>query len=197
MWKGVEEKEKKRGGRRRGRGKRKNQRGYKTRSLAGQRFTSREDKPYCADCFGELFSKRCNACSKPITGQNIQLEETLWLFFQISLTVHELLWSIFLVFLLAVTGCRLVDFPPSATLLQMISLLIPSPPGTLQIAVSCICEEEGRLSLHHTSAYFRQLLFASTDLEPASPSPMCLCVCLFISYHLSRTSIAGTHSPGD
>ena len=30
----------------------------------------REDKPYCADCFGELFSKRCTACAKPITGKN-------------------------------------------------------------------------------------------------------------------------------
>ena len=29
---------------------------------------SRDDKPYCADCFGELFSKRCTA-SKPITGK--------------------------------------------------------------------------------------------------------------------------------
>ena len=29
----------------------------------------REDKPYCADCFGELFSKRCTACAKPITGK--------------------------------------------------------------------------------------------------------------------------------
>merc|ERR1712073_247867 len=27
------------------------------KSLAGQRFTSRDDKPYCADCYGELFSK--------------------------------------------------------------------------------------------------------------------------------------------
>ena len=35
----------------------------------GQRFTSRDDKPYCADCFGELFSKRCTSCAKPITGQ--------------------------------------------------------------------------------------------------------------------------------
>ena len=31
-------------------------------------FLSRDDKPYCADCFGELFSKRCTACAKPITG---------------------------------------------------------------------------------------------------------------------------------
>jgi LIM domain len=37
--------------------------------LAGQRFTSRDDKPYCADCFGELFAKRCTACTKPITGK--------------------------------------------------------------------------------------------------------------------------------
>lgn len=39
-----------------------------TKTLAGQRFTSREELPYCADCFAQLFSKRCNACSKPITG---------------------------------------------------------------------------------------------------------------------------------
>lgn len=37
-------------------------------SLAGQRFTSRDEKPYCAECFGELFAKRCTACTKPITG---------------------------------------------------------------------------------------------------------------------------------
>jgi len=40
-------------------------------SLAGQRFTSRDDKPYCAECFGELFAKRCTSCSKPITGKEI------------------------------------------------------------------------------------------------------------------------------
>jgi len=40
-----------------------------TKTLAGQRFTSRDDLPYCAECFAELFSKRCAACSKPITGK--------------------------------------------------------------------------------------------------------------------------------
>ncbi|KAF7395865.1 hypothetical protein HZH68_009915 [Vespula germanica] len=45
-------------------------------SLAGQRFTSRDDKPYCADCFGELFAKRCTACSKPITGIHIHTQES-------------------------------------------------------------------------------------------------------------------------
>jgi hypothetical protein len=29
----------------------------------------REEKPYCATCFGELFAKRCASCSQPITGQ--------------------------------------------------------------------------------------------------------------------------------
>lgn len=39
------------------------------KSLAGQRFTSKDEKPYCAECFGELFAKRCTACTKPITGE--------------------------------------------------------------------------------------------------------------------------------
>ncbi|CAO1310245.1 unnamed protein product [Diamesa tonsa] len=51
-------------------------------SLAGQRFTSREEKPYCADCFGELFAKRCTACTKPITGiggtRFISFEDRHW-----------------------------------------------------------------------------------------------------------------------
>ncbi|XP_055700795.1 prickle planar cell polarity protein 3-like isoform X5 [Phlebotomus papatasi] len=51
-------------------------------SLAGQRFTSRDDKPYCADCFGELFAKRCTACTKPITGiggtRFISFEDRHW-----------------------------------------------------------------------------------------------------------------------
>ncbi|XP_013135805.1 PREDICTED: testin-like isoform X1 [Papilio polytes] len=51
-------------------------------SLAGQRFTSRDDKPYCADCFGELFAKRCTSCTKPITGiggtRFISFEDRHW-----------------------------------------------------------------------------------------------------------------------
>ncbi|XP_023244352.1 four and a half LIM domains protein 2-like [Centruroides sculpturatus] len=35
--------------------------------LAGQRFTSRNEEPYCAECFGELFAKKCTACKTPIT----------------------------------------------------------------------------------------------------------------------------------
>ncbi|XP_063735963.1 four and a half LIM domains protein 3 isoform X1 [Eleginops maclovinus] len=36
--------------------------------LAGQHFTSRDENPYCLKCFGSLYSKKCEACSKPITG---------------------------------------------------------------------------------------------------------------------------------
>ena len=36
--------------------------------LAGEKFTSQDDKPYCADCYGELFAKKCDSCLKPITG---------------------------------------------------------------------------------------------------------------------------------
>lgn len=51
-------------------------------SLAGQRFTSRESKPYCAECFGEMFAKRCFSCKKPIVGigstRFISFEDRHW-----------------------------------------------------------------------------------------------------------------------
>uniref|UniRef100_A0A914DKM7 Uncharacterized protein n=1 Tax=Acrobeloides nanus TaxID=290746 RepID=A0A914DKM7_9BILA len=51
-------------------------------SLAGQRFTSKDEKPYCANCYGELFAKRCNSCVKPITGiggaKFISFEDRHW-----------------------------------------------------------------------------------------------------------------------
>lgn len=37
--------------------------------LAGQHFTSRDESPYCLKCFGSLYAKKCEACSKPITGK--------------------------------------------------------------------------------------------------------------------------------
>jgi len=36
--------------------------------LAGEKFTSKDEKPFCAECFGELFAKKCIRCTKPITG---------------------------------------------------------------------------------------------------------------------------------
>ncbi|RWS26783.1 four and a half LIM domains protein 3-like isoform X5 [Leptotrombidium deliense] len=37
-------------------------------SLAGQRFTSRDGSPYCSQCFADLYARRCESCSNPITG---------------------------------------------------------------------------------------------------------------------------------
>ena len=38
-------------------------------SLAGQKFTSKDEQPYCSECFGKLFAKKCYSCVKPITGK--------------------------------------------------------------------------------------------------------------------------------
>ncbi|XP_074640636.1 testin-like [Tubulanus polymorphus] len=50
--------------------------------LAGQKFTSKDEKPYCANCYGELFAKKCCKCTKPITGigstKFISFEERHW-----------------------------------------------------------------------------------------------------------------------
>lgn len=39
------------------------------KQLAGIKFTSKDDKPYCADCYGELFAKKCCRCNVAITGE--------------------------------------------------------------------------------------------------------------------------------
>ncbi|KAL3307043.1 Four and a half LIM domains protein 2 [Cichlidogyrus casuarinus] len=36
--------------------------------LAGQKFTSKDEEPYCAECFANLFANKCATCQKPITG---------------------------------------------------------------------------------------------------------------------------------
>ncbi|XP_071957069.1 prickle planar cell polarity protein 3-B-like [Antedon mediterranea] len=50
--------------------------------LARERFTSRDDKPYCTNCYGELFAKKCCGCKKPITGiggtRFVSFEERHW-----------------------------------------------------------------------------------------------------------------------
>uniref|UniRef100_A0A183A5M6 LIM zinc-binding domain-containing protein n=1 Tax=Echinostoma caproni TaxID=27848 RepID=A0A183A5M6_9TREM len=37
--------------------------------LSGQKFTSKDEKPYCADCYTQLFAKRCAKCTQPISGE--------------------------------------------------------------------------------------------------------------------------------
>lgn len=51
--------------------------------LAGQHFTSRDDSPYCLKCFGSLYAKKCEACSKPITGKTTPLCST-WMSYNIE-----------------------------------------------------------------------------------------------------------------
>ncbi|XP_078255812.1 four and a half LIM domains protein 2-like [Rhinoraja longicauda] len=50
--------------------------------LAGQRFTSRDDFPYCLDCFNNLYAKKCVACSQVIAGlgstKYISFEDRQW-----------------------------------------------------------------------------------------------------------------------
>lgn len=43
-----------------------------SQALVGHSFTSRHDKPYCADCAQHLFSKQCSGCSQSITGKFIK-----------------------------------------------------------------------------------------------------------------------------
>ncbi|XP_027641781.1 four and a half LIM domains protein 5 [Falco peregrinus] len=50
--------------------------------LSGQRFISKDEYPYCIDCFSRLYAKKCAACKKPITalggGKFISFEEHQW-----------------------------------------------------------------------------------------------------------------------
>uniref|UniRef100_A0A8C4TB34 Four and a half LIM domains 5 n=1 Tax=Erpetoichthys calabaricus TaxID=27687 RepID=A0A8C4TB34_ERPCA len=52
------------------------------KQLAGQRFTSRDDFPYCLDCFSNLYAKKCAGCAKAITSlagaKYISFEERQW-----------------------------------------------------------------------------------------------------------------------
>ncbi|KAF1593746.1 UNVERIFIED_CONTAM: Four and a half LIM domains protein 2, partial [Eudyptes robustus] len=55
--------------------------GCKTQ-LSGQRFISKDEYPYCVDCFSKLYAKKCAACKKLITALGgakfISFEERQW-----------------------------------------------------------------------------------------------------------------------
>ncbi|KAM6460720.1 four and a half LIM domains protein 5 isoform 1-T3 [Liasis olivaceus] len=38
------------------------------KQLAGHRFISKDEHPYCLECFRKHFAKKCAACTEPITG---------------------------------------------------------------------------------------------------------------------------------
>lgn len=50
--------------------------------LGAEKYTMRDDKPHCIDCFGALFAKKCCKCERPITGiggsKYIAFEERNW-----------------------------------------------------------------------------------------------------------------------
>ncbi|KAE8602864.1 hypothetical protein XENTR_v10014156 [Xenopus tropicalis] len=52
------------------------------KNLVGEKSTSRDESPYCVDCFDNLYAKKCAACAKPITGQGgakyISFEDRQW-----------------------------------------------------------------------------------------------------------------------
>ncbi|KAK3583915.1 hypothetical protein CHS0354_033700 [Potamilus streckersoni] len=52
------------------------------KELAKEKFTSRDEKPFCADCYADLFAKKCCRCSKAITGfggtKFISFEDRHW-----------------------------------------------------------------------------------------------------------------------
>uniref|UniRef100_A0A0B7A7B2 LIM zinc-binding domain-containing protein n=1 Tax=Arion vulgaris TaxID=1028688 RepID=A0A0B7A7B2_9EUPU len=52
------------------------------KQLGGEKFTSKDEQPYCGDCYEDLFAKRCCSCTKPITGiggsKFICFEEKHW-----------------------------------------------------------------------------------------------------------------------
>ncbi|ESO02442.1 hypothetical protein HELRODRAFT_155823 [Helobdella robusta] len=37
-------------------------------SLANKRYTSIDQRPFCVECYGALYAKKCKECKKPITG---------------------------------------------------------------------------------------------------------------------------------
>ncbi|KAG8444750.1 hypothetical protein GDO86_009791 [Hymenochirus boettgeri] len=52
------------------------------KKLAGEKFTSRDECPYCMDCFASLYAKKCVTCTKPITAQSgakfISFDDRQW-----------------------------------------------------------------------------------------------------------------------
>ncbi|XP_063718357.1 four and a half LIM domains protein 2-like [Symsagittifera roscoffensis] len=52
------------------------------KSLAGQRFTLKDDKPICPDCYGKLYAQKCFDCGEAITGMGgnryIIFEDMQW-----------------------------------------------------------------------------------------------------------------------
>lgn len=59
------------------------------KELAKEKFTSREDKPYCAECYGQLFAKKCCRCDSPISGTRKKVDKYFYFFIVV---LYEILY---------------------------------------------------------------------------------------------------------
>lgn len=50
----------------------------KCKTKLGDDFKAKNNRPYCAACYGELFCPRCNGCHKPITGPVLKALDATW-----------------------------------------------------------------------------------------------------------------------
>lgn len=57
------------------------------KQLSGQRFTTRENYPYCLECFSNLYAKKCVSCTKPITSEPPCFVFCFW-------AVTEMTWAL-------------------------------------------------------------------------------------------------------
>lgn len=57
------------------------------KQLSGQRFTTRENYPYCLECFSNLYAKKCVSCTKPITSESPCFVFCFW-------AVTEMTWAL-------------------------------------------------------------------------------------------------------
>ncbi|XP_007484405.1 four and a half LIM domains protein 5 isoform X2 [Monodelphis domestica] len=49
------------------------------KQLFGERFISKEEQPYCQDCYHQLYTEKCEACTKPILGsRSLKFEGKKW-----------------------------------------------------------------------------------------------------------------------
>lgn len=62
-----------------------------SKELAKEKFTSKDDQPYCAECYGELFAKKCCRCSKAITGKKKKKIRYIMIYFKVKILFCKLM----------------------------------------------------------------------------------------------------------
>ncbi len=149
--------------------------------LSGEKFTSKDEQPYCGDCYGDLFAKKCCRCTKAITGGLELMFEFLQTLFRIlnKMTIIESLKF-------HVGLQRGMFLHPIG---HLFSILYPYLNPVMLCRPSKICsihtKANGSISLTITMISCAQKTFES-DTKFASP---CLQVLVEPSSSLSKTDI--------